>query len=109
MISRGYKFSFNYFTPHSAVKNKHHLGKNAKSVGNHEISRVLDQPCPQSSGGTKKTRILLTPIGVTIFGVFTTFFGLAAVLVDNLLYLPHPLPGGARLTVLISMVSLGFA
>ena len=38
--------------------------------------------------GTKKVRSLLTPIGVLIFGIFTSLFVIVAILVDNILNLP---------------------
>ncbi len=59
--------------------------------------------------GTKKTRALLTPVGVTIFGAFTALFVFAAVLVDRLLKLPRLLPESARLPVAIPMIAAGFA
>ena len=40
------------------------------------------------STGTKKTRNLLTPIGVFIFGMFIFIFVFAAVYTDNILGLP---------------------
>ncbi len=46
----------------------------------------------RAATGTKKTRTLLTPIGVTIFGAFTALFVLAAFIVDRLLHLPRLLP-----------------
>ena len=57
--------------------------------------------------GTKRTRILLTPIGVTIFGVFTAIFVFAAIFVDRLLNLPRLLPEGARLPVSIPLILAG--
>lgn len=63
----------------------------------------------RAASGTKKTRIVLTPIGVTIFGVFTAIFVIAAIFVDRLLDLPHLLPEGARLAVSIPMIAAGIA
>ena len=63
----------------------------------------------QTATGTKRTRTLLTPIGVTIFGVFTALFVAAAVLVDRLLILPGLLPVGARLPVSIPVMAVGVA
>jgi len=63
----------------------------------------------RAATGTKKTRKLLTPIGVTIFGAFTALFVFAAVLVDRLLKLPRLLPEGARLPVSIPMIAVGLA
>jgi protein-S-isoprenylcysteine O-methyltransferase Ste14 len=58
---------------------------------------------------TKKTRALLTPIGLTIFGAFTALFVFAAIFVDRLLSLPRLLPEGARLPVSIPLISMGLA
>jgi protein-S-isoprenylcysteine O-methyltransferase Ste14 len=63
----------------------------------------------RTATGTKKTRTLLTPIGVTIFGAFTALFVLAAIFVDRLLNLPHLLPEGARLPASIPMITVGLA
>ncbi len=63
----------------------------------------------RAATGTKKTRKLLTPIGVTIFGAFTALFVFAAVLVDRLLKFPRLLPEGARLPVSIPMIAVGLA
>ena len=59
--------------------------------------------------GTKKTRTLLTPIGLTIFGAFTALFVFAAIFVDRLLSLPRVLPEGARLPVSIPLIAVGLA
>ncbi len=59
--------------------------------------------------GTKKTRTLLTPIGVTIFGAFTALFVFAAFVVDRLLHLPRLLPESARLPVSIPVMAIGVA
>jgi protein-S-isoprenylcysteine O-methyltransferase Ste14 len=63
----------------------------------------------RAATGTKKSRTLLTPIGVTIFGVFTALFVFAAIFVDRLLGLPRLLPEGARLPVSIPMIAVGLA
>ena len=63
----------------------------------------------RAATGTKKTRTLLTPVGVTIFGLFTILFVFAAILVDRLLDLPPLLPEGARLPVSIPITVLGIA
>jgi len=63
----------------------------------------------RAATGTKKTRKLLTPIGVTIFGGFTALFVFAAILVDRLLNLPRLLPEGARLAVSVPMIAVGLA
>ena len=63
----------------------------------------------RAATGTKKTRTLLTPIGVTIFGVFTALFVCAAIFVDRLLNLPRLLPESARLPVSAPMIAGGLA
>jgi len=59
--------------------------------------------------GTRKTRSLLTPIGVTVFGVFTALFVFVAVLLDRFLDLPGILPEGASLLVTIPLMVVGLA
>lgn len=61
----------------------------------------------RAAKGSKRTRTLLTPLGVTIFGAFTAAFVLAALLVDRLLGLPSLLPEGARLSVSLPVMVLG--
>jgi len=61
----------------------------------------------RAATGTKKTRILLTPIGVTTFGAFTASFVFAALVVDRLLHLPGLLPEGARLPISIPVMVAG--
>ena len=63
----------------------------------------------RAATGTKKTRTLLTPIGVMIFGVFTAFFVFAAIIVDRLLHLPRFLPEGVRLPLSIPVMAVGVA
>ena len=63
----------------------------------------------RAATGTRKTRALLTPIGLIIFGVFTTLFVFAALLLDRLLDLPDLLPEGARLPVSIPVMAVGVA
>ena len=63
----------------------------------------------KAATGTKKTRTLLTPIGVTIFGTFTALFVFAAVFVDRLLGLPSLLPEGTRSTLSIPLIAVGVA
>ncbi|MBW2482550.1 MAG: isoprenylcysteine carboxylmethyltransferase family protein [Deltaproteobacteria bacterium] len=53
------------------------------------------------------TRLVLTPIGLVIFGVFTALFVLAAVLVDRLLNLPGLGPPGIRFPVAHALVVAG--
>jgi protein-S-isoprenylcysteine O-methyltransferase Ste14 len=59
--------------------------------------------------GAGKTRTLLTPFGVLIFGVFTTLFVVSAVIFDRLLNLPNFLPEGARLPFSIPVIITGAA
>ncbi|MFC1824226.1 methyltransferase family protein [Thermodesulfobacteriota bacterium] len=59
--------------------------------------------------GSRKTRTLLTPIGVTIFCLFTALFVAAAILLDGLLALPRLLPEGARLPISIPVITAGVA
>ena len=56
---------------------------------------------------SEKTRTLLTPIGLIIFGVFTSLFVFAAIFVDRLLGLPRLLPEGAVFPVSISLIAVG--
>ncbi|MFH1852213.1 MAG: isoprenylcysteine carboxylmethyltransferase family protein [Candidatus Neomarinimicrobiota bacterium] len=63
----------------------------------------------RAATGTKKTRTLLTPIGVMIFCTFATLFVFAAIIVDRLLHLPRLLPEGARLPLSIPVMTLGVA
>ena len=57
--------------------------------------------------GTRKTRVLLTPIGLTVFGLFTTLFVLAGLLVDKLLRLPDLLPERTRLSAALPLIAVG--
>jgi len=63
----------------------------------------------QAATGTKKTRMLLTPVGATLFGAFTALFVVAAMLADRVLSLPRLLPEGARLPVSVPIVAAGLA
>lgn len=59
--------------------------------------------------GTKKTRSILTPIGVIIFGVFTTIFVVAAIFVDRLLNFPRILPKGFIIPLSVPVITAGVA
>jgi protein-S-isoprenylcysteine O-methyltransferase Ste14 len=59
--------------------------------------------------GTKKTRTLLTPFGVLVFGVFTSLFVLSAIAVDTSLNLPKLLPEEATLLVSLPVIVFGVA
>lgn len=61
----------------------------------------------KSATGTQKTRNLLTPVGLLIFGVFSALFVLFAILVDKLLGLPGLLPETVRLPVSVPAIALG--
>ncbi len=57
--------------------------------------------------GTRRTRTLLTPVGVAVFAAFVAAFVVAARVVDRLLGLPGLLPEGARLPVSIAVLAVG--
>ncbi|MGB5391939.1 MAG: hypothetical protein WBP10_17320, partial [Thermoanaerobaculia bacterium] len=61
----------------------------------------------RAATGTRKTRVLLTPIGLTVFGLFTTLFVLAGLLVDKLLGLPDLLPERTRLSAALPLIAVG--
>ena len=63
----------------------------------------------RAATGTKKTRTLLTPVGVVIFGLFTALFVFLAVLVDRLLALPWPIPNTVSWLVSVTMMAIGVA
>jgi protein-S-isoprenylcysteine O-methyltransferase Ste14 len=63
----------------------------------------------RAATGTKKSRTLLTPIGVTIFGLFTALFVLASIFVDRILGLPRLLPESVRFPVSIPVIAIGVA
>jgi protein-S-isoprenylcysteine O-methyltransferase Ste14 len=63
----------------------------------------------RAATGTKKSRTLLTPVGVIVFGAFTALFVLAALWADRLLNLPNLLPEGARLPVSTPLMAVGVA
>ncbi len=63
----------------------------------------------RAATSTKQTRTLLTPIGVTIFCLFTALFVLAAIFVDRRLDLPRLLPEGVRFPISILVMVVGIA
>ena len=63
----------------------------------------------RAATGTRRTRTLLTPVGVGIFGAFTALFVLAAIGVDGLLGLPGLLSDAARSPVSIPLMAVGLA
>jgi hypothetical protein len=61
----------------------------------------------RTAASTRKTRIVLTPIGFVIFGTFPALFVLAGIWVDRLLGLPGLLPDAARLPVSLPLIAAG--
>ena len=61
----------------------------------------------RAATGTKKTRTLLTPIGVMIFGLFTALFVLLAVLLDGALALRWPIPITVSGLASVPMMAIG--
>ncbi len=57
--------------------------------------------------GSQKFRNLLTPIGAIFFGLFTTLFVVAALLVDKFLKLPKLLPGPLNITLSLPVILFG--
>ena len=57
--------------------------------------------------GTKKTRTLLTPIGVVVFGIITTLFVVLAIIIDQMLSLPAFLPEVARIPLSVLFLTIG--
>ena len=57
--------------------------------------------------GSRKTRTLLTPIGLLVFGAFSAMFVFAALGVDRLLSLPDLVPEGARWALSIPIAATG--
>ncbi|MGB6362925.1 MAG: isoprenylcysteine carboxylmethyltransferase family protein [Thermoanaerobaculia bacterium] len=63
----------------------------------------------RAATGTRKTRTLLTPIGLVIFGLFTALFVFLAVLVDRVLALPWPIPVTVNWLVAVPLMAIGVA
>jgi len=63
----------------------------------------------RAATSTKKTRTLLTPIGVFIFGIFTALFVFAAIIFDRMLNLPNILPEEARIPLSVLVITGGIA
>jgi protein-S-isoprenylcysteine O-methyltransferase Ste14 len=55
----------------------------------------------------KKVRTILTPIGAIIFGLFTIFFIIIAIKIDNLLNLPKIIISSSNLFISIPLIFLG--
>jgi protein-S-isoprenylcysteine O-methyltransferase Ste14 len=60
-----------------------------------------------ASTGTRRTRTLLTPIGLIIFWVFTGVFVALSMLTDRWLYLSWPLPGGPTWLIAVLFIAAG--
>jgi len=63
----------------------------------------------RAATGTRRTRTLLTPVGIAVFAAFVAAFIVAARIVDTALGLPGLLPEGARLLVSVPVMALGAA
>ena len=63
----------------------------------------------RAATGTKKTRTLLTPIGLLIFGLFTTLFVYVALIVDRALALPWPIAETVSRLAAAPMIAIGVA
>jgi len=61
----------------------------------------------RTAKGTRKTRMLLTPIGFVLFGVFTGLFVALAMLTDRWLSLSWPLPEGPSWFIAVLLLIVG--
>ena len=61
----------------------------------------------RAAKGTRKTRMLLTPVGFILFGVFTGLFVALAMLTDRWLSLAWPLPGGPSWFIAVLLLIVG--
>ena len=61
----------------------------------------------RAATATRKTRTLLTPIGLIIFGVFTGIFVILSMLMDWWLALPWPLPSGPTWFIAMLLIAVG--
>jgi protein-S-isoprenylcysteine O-methyltransferase Ste14 len=61
----------------------------------------------RAATGTRKTRTLLTPIGLIIFGVFTGVFIALSMVTDRWLSLSWPLPGCPTWIVAVLFIAVG--
>ena len=61
----------------------------------------------RAATGTRKTRTLLTPVGLVIFGVFTGVFVALAMLADQWLSLAWPLPRGPSWLIAVLFIAVG--
>lgn len=63
----------------------------------------------QVATGTRKSRDLLTPIGVVVFGLFTGSFVFFGLLVDQVLPVHWPIPGTISRLISIPILGAGLA
>ncbi len=63
----------------------------------------------KAASGTRMTRVLLTPLGMLIFCVFSALFVLAAIFLDSLLDFNGLLPEVVRLPVSVPTILFGIA
>lgn len=63
----------------------------------------------RAATGTRKTRTLLTPIGVAIFGLFISLFVFLAAAADRMLALSWPFPVALSSIVSAAMIAIGLA
>jgi len=61
----------------------------------------------RAATGTKRTRTLLTPVGVVIFVIFTTAFVIVSIVVDRILNLPSFLPEAVRIPLSLLVITAG--
>jgi protein-S-isoprenylcysteine O-methyltransferase Ste14 len=61
----------------------------------------------RAATGTRRTRNLLTPVGLAVFAAFAAAFVVAARVADTMLGLPSLLPEGARLPLSIAVMAVG--
>ena len=63
----------------------------------------------RAATGARKTRNLLTPVGVLIFGLFTALFVYLAVLLDGMLALKWPIPTTISGLISAALMLIGIA
>ena len=61
----------------------------------------------RAATGTRKTRTLLTPVGLAIFGVFTGSFVILSLIMDRWLSLPWPLSSGISWIIALLSIVIG--
>jgi protein-S-isoprenylcysteine O-methyltransferase Ste14 len=63
----------------------------------------------RAATGTKKTRALLTPVGLVIFGVFTGLFIFLSLLMDKWLSIPWPLSSSLSQLIAVLLIATGIS